>query len=268
VRFVGRSDGSDTGYIAVAGQWRRRTGGGKVPLSYVHALRLAGATPKVVSTFEIDPYEAPLGLEISSGCDPDDASALDNASGLVLPGGGDIDPAWYGQEPHPSTAGINHQRDTYELTLLAEALDRDIPVLAICHGMQLLNLFLGGTLEQHLADDDARFDHDRDRVRGDVAHVVELKPESLLWDVYGGSPIEVNSHHHQGLGRVAESLEEIGWADDGVLEAVVSRPHDWVVGVQWHPEAMAAIDGRQLRLFEAFSDAVAAPGRAAARRTA
>jgi putative glutamine amidotransferase len=265
---VGRSDGSDTGYIAVVGQWRRSTGRGKVPLSYVHALRLAGATSKVVSTFDIDPYEAPLGLDISSGCDPEDGSALGDASGLVLPGGGDIDPAWYGQEPHPSTAGVNHQRDTFELTLLKEALDRDVPVLAICHGMQLLNLCLGGTLEQHLADDDARFDHDRDRVRGDVAHSVALKAGSVLWDVYGGSPIEVNSHHHQGLGKVAAPLEEVGWAEDGVLEAVVSRDHEWVVGVQWHPEAMAAIDHRQLKLFEAFSDAVSARDRAAARRTA
>lgn len=265
---MGRSDGSDTGYIAVVGQWRRSTGRGKVPLGYVHSLRLAGATPRIVSTFEIDPYEAPLGLDITSGCDPQDASALADASGLVLPGGGDIDPAWYGQEPHPSTAGINHQRDNFELTLLKEALDRDVPVLAICHGMQLLNLCLGGTLEQHLADDDSRLDHDRDRVRGDVAHSVDLKPGSLLWDVYGGSPIEVNSHHHQGLGRVAAPLDEVGWAEDGILEAVVSRDHDWVVGVQWHPEAMAAIDRRQLKLFEAFSDAVSAHGRAAARRTA
>ncbi|MGH2694172.1 MAG: gamma-glutamyl-gamma-aminobutyrate hydrolase family protein, partial [Actinomycetota bacterium] len=218
--------------------------------------------------FDIDPYEAPLGLEISSGFDPGDASALDGSSGLVLPGGGDIDPAWYGQKPHPSTGGINHQRDTFELTLVKEALARDVPVLAICHGMQLLNICLGGTLEQHLADDEDRFDHDRDRVRGDVAHSVDLKAGSVLWNVYGGSPIEVNSHHHQGLGRIAGALDEIGWAEDGVLEAVVSRDHEWVVGVQWHPEAMAPIDHRQLKLFEAFSEAVAARGRAAARRSA
>src|SRR5918996_1672471 len=130
VRLVGRSDSRSTGYIAVAGQWRRSTGGGKVPFSYVHSLRLAGCTPKVLSTFEMDPYEAPLGVDVGYGFEPDDASALDGAVGLVLPGGGDIDPSWYGQPQHALTTAINHRRDTFELTLLKEALRRDLPVLA------------------------------------------------------------------------------------------------------------------------------------------
>jgi putative glutamine amidotransferase len=250
-------DGDDRqGYIAVIGQWRRSTGQGKVPLSYIHSIRLAGGRPKVVSTFDIDPYEAHEDVPVDSGYAPEDVSALDGSTALVIPGGGDIEPSMYGEEPHPQLQGLNRQRDTFEQTLLAEALRQDLPVLAICHGMQLLNVHLGGTLEQHLADTAGRLEHDRDRVRGDVAHKVRLKENSLVHGAYGGSPIDVNSHHHQGLRRVAAPLEEVGWAEDGVLEAVVSREHTWVVGVQWHPEAMAPIDHRQLELFQAFVRAV------------
>jgi gamma-glutamyl-gamma-aminobutyrate hydrolase PuuD len=191
------------------------------------------------------------------GCDPSDVSGLEGASGLLLPGGGDIDPHFYGAERHPRTHNVSHRRDRFELSLLAAALERDMPVLAICHGMQLLNVHLGGTLEQHLADDPSRLDHDRDRPRAEPVHDVEVNEDSIL-DRAMGSRRAVNSHHHQGLDRVSDELEKIAWAEDGVLEGVVASSYTWVLGVQWHPEAMADTDEGQRRIFEDFVDAAAA----------
>ncbi|MGH2757481.1 MAG: gamma-glutamyl-gamma-aminobutyrate hydrolase family protein [Actinomycetota bacterium] len=237
-------------WIAVIGQWRR--GYARVPTPYLHAVELAGGRPRVLSTFEL-PDESPPSDEVDGvfGLDPHDANPLEGACGLLVPGGGDIDPEWYGAERHPRTVNISHRRDTFERTLLAAALDQDIPVLAVCHGMQLLNVHLGGTLVQHLADDPTRLNHDRDRPRAEPAHQVRVKKDSILFDALGPHA-PVNSHHHQGLERVADGLEEIAWAEDDVLEAVVAEDHSWVVGVQWHPEAMAPVDHRELKIFEEF----------------
>jgi gamma-glutamyl-gamma-aminobutyrate hydrolase PuuD len=191
------------------------------------------------------------------GVEPTDISGLEGASGLLLPGGGDIDPDWYGVERHPRTHNVSHRRDRFELSLLAAALERDMPVFAICHGMQLLNVHLGGTLEQHLADDPSRLEHDRDRPRAEPVHDVRIADGSILARVMGTEG-PVNSHHHQGLGKVSGSLEQIAWAEDGVLEAVVAPANTWVLGVQWHPEAMADTDEHQRGLFEEFLDAATA----------
>jgi gamma-glutamyl-gamma-aminobutyrate hydrolase PuuD len=216
----------------------------------------------VFSTFNLPPTESvPDGVDALLGLDPVDPSPLEGASGLLLPGGGDIDPEWYGCPRHPRTHNVSHRRDRFELTLLAAALDQDIPVLAICHGMQLLNVELGGTLDQHLSDDAARLDHDRDRPRAEPVHDVRIKPHSLLADALQRDEAPVNSHHHQGLQNVGRGLEEIAWSGDGVLEAVQLPAQRWVLGVQWHPEAMAAVDAGQKRIFDTF---VAACGRSAA----
>ncbi len=238
----------------MVGQWRR--GHSRLPLPYARAVAAAGARPKIYSTFEHVPTEdTPLGLEVVMGIDPDDHSALDGAAGVVLPGGGDIDPTLYGARPHPRTKNVSQRRDLYELTLLAEALRRDMPVLAICHGMQLLNVQLGGGLDQHLADQPARIEHDGGSPSPNPVHEVSVKPDSLLERIVGRSQIEVNSSHHQGLSDVPDELEEVAWAPDGVLEGVVSSEHTWVVGVQWHPEVMAEGHAAQRELFEAFVEA-------------
>jgi putative glutamine amidotransferase len=103
-----------------------------------------------------------------------------------------------------------------------------------------------------------RLEHDRDRVRADYAHKLHLEADSRLGETLGSDPVDVNSHHHQGLESVALALRQVGWAEDGVLEAVESRKHSWVVGVQWHPEVMAPMDQRQLSIFEAFIEATRA----------
>ena len=239
------------GWIAVIGQWRKNHL--RVPIPYATAVSLAGGMPKVLSTFDMPPHEElPADLEVIEGLDPYDESSLEGACGLVIPGGGDIDPELYGRPRHPRTHNVSQRRDRFELTLLGEALKRDMPVLAICHGMQLLNVHQGGTLNQHLLDDASKLDHYRDRPIAEPAHGVSFTDGSLLSEIFGAVRADVNTHHHQGLDDVAPSLEQIGWAEDGVLEAVVSREHSWVVGVQWHPEAMAPVDEKELAIFRSF----------------
>jgi putative glutamine amidotransferase len=246
------------GHVVVVGQWREGQGG-RIPVPYMDAIRSAGGAPKLFSTFEPGPGErVPPHFEALMGLEPDDASPLAGAVGLVLPGGGDIDPDWYGRPRHPKTHNVNIRRDRFERTLLDRALEQDMPVLAICHGMQLLNVHFGGTLHQHLEDDPARLGHDAGGPTPDPAHSVVVKQKSRLARYLGSMHVEVNSHHHQGLDTVPTALEEVGWADDGVLEAVVARTHSWVVGVQWHPEIMAPHYDAQQNLFEAFVDATVA----------
>lgn len=243
------------GPIAVVAQWRK--GYARLPVPYVHAVELGGGSTRVLSTFELPPTEDLPEGDVHLGLEPTDISGLEGASGLLIPGGGDIDPEWYGVERHPRTHGVSHRRDRFELSLLAAAFERDMPVLAICHGMQLLNVHLGGTLDQHLADDPSCLDHDRDRPRAEPVHEVRVSDSTILQRAMGTSGA-VNSHHHQGLGKVPESLEKIAWAEDGVLEGVVAPDYTWVLGVQWHPEAMADTDDSQRRVFEEFVDAAAA----------
>ncbi|HEX2240155.1 MAG TPA: gamma-glutamyl-gamma-aminobutyrate hydrolase family protein [Actinomycetota bacterium] len=241
------------GHVVVVGQWRK--GHARLPLPYVGALRNAGAEPRVFSTFSVLPAEpSPPDLQLSMGLEPDDSSPIEGAVGLVVPGGGDVDPALYGENPHPKTYGVNRRRDDFELTLLAAALERDLPVLAICHGMQILNVHLGGTLDQHLGDTPGRLAHDRPHGPEPV-HSLTLEAGSAVAETVGTRELRVNSSHHQGLGTIAPALEPVGWAEDGVLEAVVSTEHSWVVGVQWHPELMAANEATQQGLFNAFVDA-------------
>ncbi len=238
-------------WIAVVAQWRK--GLTRIPIPYSHAVRSSGGHTKVLSTFDLPVSEqVPVGLEVIPKLDPYDPSPLQGASGLLIPGGGDIDPELYGCPRHPRTHNVSNRRDRFELTLLGHALEHDMPVFAICHGMQLLNVFFGGRLVQHLPDDPARLEHDRDMPRAEPVHNLHVKQGSRFEDLIGAVNAPVNSHHHQGLDGAAGPLEEVAWAEDHVLEAVVSRDHTWVVGVQWHPEAMADTDRHQRRLFDQF----------------
>src|SRR5918999_942975 len=181
-------------WIAVVGQWRR--GYARLPVPYAAAVEASGGRARVLSTFSLPPGEkVPEGVDALLGLEPTDPAPLEGASGLVLPGGGDTAPGGYGGPRHPRTKNVSHKRDRFELTLLGSALEHDIPVLAICHGMQLLNVLLGGTLDQHLADDPARLDHDRDRPRAEPVHGIRIQKGSLLAGLLD-SEAPVNSHHH------------------------------------------------------------------------
>jgi gamma-glutamyl-gamma-aminobutyrate hydrolase PuuD len=199
-----------------------------VPYDYVRAVERAGGRAVLVP--------------------PDDdgiEEVLDALDGLIFSGGNDLTPESYGAEADPATNGTNPARDSGELALLTAALERDLPVLAICRGVEVLNVARGGDLVQHLPD---TVSHEQHRaVVGEFSeHSVRVDPESRIEDVRGA----VKSHHHQGLGRIGDGLREVAWAEDGVVEAVEDPEKHFVVGVLWHPEA-----GEDQRLFEQLVEA-------------
>jgi putative glutamine amidotransferase len=250
----GRGSPRHKGHIVVVGQWRHGVGG-RVPRAYVDAVTKAGGKGVVYSTFGPGRDQTGDGYEVSWGLDPEDTSPLDGAAALVLPGGGDIDPSWYGRSRHPKTANVNHRRDRFELNLIDVALNRDLPILAICHGMQLLNVHFGGTLQQHLPDSPGRVQHDNGYPVSAPVHGAKVDTKSPLADMLGGDRVPINSHHHQGLDDIGGPLKGCAWAEDGVLEGVVSSDHSFVVGVQWHPEVMVEDFRSQLSLFHALVEA-------------
>jgi putative glutamine amidotransferase len=200
-----------------------------IPYDYVRGLERAGARVLLV------PPDAD-GVE----------ETLDALDGLLFSGGNDLDPAGYGAEAHPRTTGTKPERDRGELALLEAALARDMPVLAVCRGFQVLNVARGGDLVQHLPDEVGHEEHRA--VKGAFSdHGVRVDESSRLGSLLGAEVPAVKSHHHQGLGRVGEGLRESAWADDGTVEAVEDPDKRFAVGVLWHPEA-----GEDARLFAAL----------------
>jgi putative glutamine amidotransferase len=199
-----------------------------IPYDYVRSLEHAGARALLV------PPSAE-GVE----------ETLDALDGLLLSGGNDLDPDSYGANAHPETNGTRPERDRGELALLEGALARDMPVLAVCRGFQVLNVARGGDLVQHLPDLVGSEQHRE--VKGTFSdHGVKIDDDSRLGSVLGdGAPVK--SHHHQGVGRVGDGLREVAWADDGTIEALEDPARRFAVGVLWHPEA-----GEDLKLFEAL----------------
>jgi putative glutamine amidotransferase len=189
-----------------------------VPLDYVDAVERAGGRALVVPPSE-------EGIE-------ELLAALD---GIVFSGGADVDPVVYGAARHAATDAPQARRDRGELALLRAALERDVPLLAICRGSQLLNVVRGGDLVQHLPE---RAGHDGHRRTPGVfsEHEVEVRRDSRLGSIVGAR-LAVRSHHHQGLGRVGEGLLEAAWAEDGTPEGVEDPERRFAVGVLWHPEA-------------------------------
>jgi len=182
------------------------------------------------------------------------ARELRNVAGLVLSGGVDVDPGLYGERRHPETGDRHPFRDRYELALLAEALRRDLPVLAICRGHQLLNVFLGGKLIQHIAGDGHRAE--LEPPRRSAWHEVSLAAGSRLAGVLGEGPVLVNSRHHQGvaLEMVADGLRATALSPDGLVEALEGERQRWLVSVQWHPERPELAE-TMAPLFAAFAEA-------------
>jgi putative glutamine amidotransferase len=212
------------------------------PLSYVSSIERAGGRALLVPPSED-------GVE----------DTLDVLDGLILSGGEDLHPELYGADPHPETQQTRPERDRAELALLEGALARDMPVLAICRGSQVLNVGLGGDLEQHLPD---TLSSDRHRhTPGEFAdHDVELKEGSRLADLLG-ERAPVKSHHHQGYRSIGDGLEPVAWAEDGTIEALELSGKQFALGVLWHPE-----EGEDMALFEAlvreaaeYRSAVASP---------
>lgn len=200
-----------------------------VPLSYVSAVERAGGRPLLVPPAD-DGVEETLAV-------------LD---GIVFSGGDDVDPESYGAEAHPETRGTLPQRDDAELALLTAALERDLPVLAVCRGSQILNVARGGDLVQHLPEVVGHEGH-RPTPGTFAEHAVTVADGTRLADLLGGEHAPVKSHHHQGYGRIGDGLREVAWAEDGTVEALEDPSKRFALGVLWHPE-----EGEDARLFEAL----------------
>jgi len=211
---------------------------------YVGALQRAGLWPVIV------PGPSPGRPE----------DLLAPFSGLLLAGGGDIDPKRYGAQAHPSVYGIDPPRDDLELALAPAALASGLPILAICRGMQILNVVCGGTLVQHLPDVMGPVVHG-DPIRGMwVPHDVEIAEGSRLAAALGVGRLQgCASRHHQGIERLGEGLQPVAWSEDGLVEAIEPEGvSGWVVAVQWHPEVTAVEEQAQQALFDAFAEQVKA----------
>lgn len=201
----------------------------------------------------VQPYVAALenaGVEVVL-IPPGSRTELGDLDGLVLSGGIDVNPALYGQERHPKADEPDDARDSTELTLLREALDRDVPVLAICRGMQLFNVAHGGTLTQHIEETGTHQRYDQPKLQ--PVHSAEVQPGSKLAGITGAGAVQVNSRHHQAVADVGDGLVVSALSGDGVVEGVERPDKKFAVAVQWHPEDQAATDPVQAKLFEDFA---------------
>jgi putative glutamine amidotransferase len=183
-----------------------------------------------------------------------EAVSFDGAAGLLLMGGTDVNPKLYGEEARPETDQPDDQRDEAELRVIDEAIRNDIPIFAICRGLQILNVYHGGTLIQHLSAGEAHDPETEDR--GAHAHEVAVEPGTQLARIAGGR-LQVNSRHHQAVNEIGGVLKVCARAaQDGVVEALERSDRRFVLAVQWHPEDQVSRDVEQLQLFRAFADAL------------
>ncbi len=204
------------------GQDARRVGTFLLRQDYVRSVERAGGLPIV----------------LAPGTAADAPELVDRLQGVVLSGGSDVDPALYGQPRHEKVTRVVRERDDFELALVREALSRDLPLLAICRGHQVLNVATGGTLIQDIPSQIAGAEeHDPERERWDTAHEVRIAPGTRLREILGQETVAVNSFHHQAVDRPGSGLvvsaRSVG---DEVVEAIEAPDRRFVLGVQWHPE--------------------------------
>jgi putative glutamine amidotransferase len=189
---------------------------------YLTALDAAGATPVMLTPAHSD--EALRGI-------------LSICHGLLLSGGEDVEPSRYGHSPHPALGDVNPARDAMEIAAVHEALGRRMPVLAICRGIQVLNVALGGTLYQDIPSElGGDLLHEQAAPWNVRWHAGRVQPGSSLERVFGTAELHINSFHHQAIRDLAPGLRATVWAEDGVIEGVEGIDHPWLCGVQWHPE--------------------------------
>lgn len=209
-----------------------------LPADYVDAVRRAGGSPILL----------PPG-------DSRFDEWLDVVDGVILAGGGDIDPDHYGGERHETIYSIDSERDASELELARRIVDSHLPTLGICRGVQIVNVALGGTLHEHVPEVFGDAVAHRLPPREPTSHAIDVLPGSGLARILGEVRFDSPSWHHQAVDRVAAALHVAARAPDGVIEALEMPDHPWLYAVQWHPELAPATDGVQQRIFSALVDA-------------
>lgn len=179
---------------------------------------------------------------------------IETIDGLMLTGGYDVDPKFFGQKPHPKLGVVTEKRDVVEMQLVQKCLEKNIPILGICRGLQLLNVYFGGTLYQDIDDQfKTNICHKQTEERTKATHEVKIKKESHLFSIVGKESFLVNSLHHQGIQQVGKSLKAVAKATDGIIEGIELENYPFCIAVQWHPEELAKIeDAPSKKLFEAF----------------
>lgn len=208
--------------------------GFNIPAEYVQAVLRAGGLPLLLPTAAVDPV----------------APWLEKIQGLVLIGGGDIDPARYGADAHDTIYNLDADRDTCEFELARQALDIRMPLLAICRGMQVINVMRGGSLHRHLPEVVGEQVAHRKPPRETTLHAVEVAAGAHIAAAMGSNRVDIVSWHHQAVSRLGEGLRPVAWAADGVVEALELDGYPSLLAVQWHPELSAADDPAQQGLFD------------------
>jgi putative glutamine amidotransferase len=200
-----------------------------------------------------------LPVVLAPGSPGDAPELLELVSGLVLSGGSDVDPTLYGEPRHPSVTRVVRERDDFELALCREALARDLPILAICRGCQVLNVATGGTLVQDIPSEVAGAeDHDPERERWETAHDVRILPGTRLYAILGKDTVAVNSFHHQAVKDLGQGLRLSALStSDSVVEGIEADGHRFALGVQWHPEGFWNQEQGFQELFDALVDEAA-----------
>lgn len=221
-------------WVGVTTYHRGRSGFVKLPGEYADAVRGAGGIPVL-----LQPGEERID------------ELLDGLDGLLITGGGDVDPRLYGgEQDHPEIRGVDRERDDFERRLVLRALEQEVTVLCVCRGMQLLNVALGGTLLSHVPDGVEDPIAHRTDDGEPVSHPVTLDASSTVARVMGSRTVSGRSWHHQAVAKLGTDLQAVGWASDGVVEALESPRHPQLLAVQWHPELSAVEDPQQQCLFE------------------
>ncbi len=220
-------------------------------IPYVRAVELAGGLPVIVP---------PLG-EVA--LEP----LLDCIDGLCVPGGPDLDPATYDEAPHAQLGPFDSDVDRFELAMVRAADERELPILGICRGAEVLNVSRGGSMIQHLPDLGRRLPHRQDTPGTETSHPVSVVADSLLGEITAADELQVNSFHHQGIGRVGRELQPVAAAPDDTIEALEATDRRFCLGVQWHAETLVHMEP-QIALFGAFVEAAAGADELEARRVA
>lgn len=210
----------------------------RADLDYVEGVAQAGGVPLVLPP--VSGYEGTM---------------IETIDGLLLSGGSDLNPDYYGEEPLPELGVVIPERDEFEMALVEHALKRNIPIFGICRGMQVLNVALGGTLYQDLPSQfGADIKHRQSTPKSQPTHEVEVDTPSKVAEVLDDTTVKVNSYHHQAIKDLASGLKACAWSPDGIIEAVEATdyPDRWLLGVQWHAEAMRQVEPENRNLFEAL----------------